>query len=211
MIRVILFEDKKAFRETLEFYWRDSEKIYLAASFEEADDALKIIRKYKPDVVLMDIQLPGISGIEALQELHKYEPEVPILIQTIFEDNHRIFCAICGGASGYVLKSAGPGAIEEAIIDVHNGGGYFSPAIALKVAKLFRNELVQGQATFVELTKVEEEVLKSMCKGLSYELIADDVKRKYDVVHFHIKNIYKKLHVNSMPEAVAKAIANRLI
>ena len=159
----------------------------------------------------MDIQMPGISGIDALKELHQHEPEVPILIQTIFEDNHRIFCAICAGASGYVLKSAGPEAIEEAIMNVHNGGGYFSPAIAIKVAKLFRNQLVKEQPSYVDLTESEEEVLKEMCKGLSYKLIANELNKKYSTVHFHIKNIYKKLHVNSMPEAVAKAIANRLI
>ena len=124
-IRVILFEDNKEYKESLELFFEVSTKIFLSAAYTEATNALKLIRKHQPDVVLMDIQMPGISGIEALQKVKAKEPTTKILIQTDYDDTHKIFMAICSGASGYVLKSAGIAVLEQAIIDVHNGGSGF--------------------------------------------------------------------------------------
>ena len=210
-IRVLLFEDNKKYQESLEFFFEDSETVFLTAIYGEATEARKMIQKHQPDVVLMDIEMPGISGIEALQQVKAKDPEAKILIQTAFEDNHKIFAAICAGASGYVLKSAGIDALEKAILDVNIGGGYFSPSIAAKVIQFFGNGLVSQQIEYIELTKTEQQVLECMAEGFSYKMIEDKLNKSYSSIHFHIKNIYKKLHVNSMTEAVIKAIKNRLI
>jgi DNA-binding NarL/FixJ family response regulator len=210
-IRVILFEDNPKFSESLELYFDGSNTIYLTAWYPNATDALGLIRKHQPDVVLMDIEMPGISGIEAMQQIKKEEAETKILIQTAFQDDHKIFAAMCAGASGYILKSAGLEATENAIYDVHAGGGYFSPAIASKVITFFQNNVVTSQVQYVELTPTEKKVLQCMADGLSYKMIEDRLNKNYHAIHFHIKNIYKKLHVNSMTEAVVKAIKNHLI
>ncbi|PHN04146.1 response regulator transcription factor [Flavilitoribacter nigricans] len=210
-IRVILFEDNPKFSESLELYFDGSNTIYMAACFPNAIEALTLIRQHRPDVVLMDIEMPGISGIEAMQQIKKSEPDTKILIQTAFQDDHKIFAAMCAGASGYVLKSAGLEATENAIYDVHAGGGYFSPAIASKVITFFQNNVVTSQVEYVELTPTEKKVLQCMADGLSYKMIEDRLNKNYHAVHFHIKNIYKKLHVNSMTEAVVKALKNHLI
>lgn len=210
-IRILLFEDNPKFSESLEMYFDGSNTIYLVASYNHANDALSMIRKHEPDVVLMDIEMPGISGIEAMQLIKSQEPETRILIQTAFRDDHKIFAALCAGASGYILKSAGLEATENAIYDVHAGGGYFSPSIAFKVITFFQNNVVTSQTEYVELTPTEKKVLQCMAEGLSYKMIEDRLKKNYHAIHFHIKNIYKKLHVNSMTEAVVKAIKNHLI
>jgi DNA-binding NarL/FixJ family response regulator len=210
-IRIILFEDNEDFRESLDFHFDGSNTIYLVASYPKATNALAHIRRHEPDVVLMDIEMPEISGIEALQQIKKVEKKTKILMQTSFKDDHKIFAALCAGASGYVLKSAGLEATENAIYAVHAGGGYFTPSIASKVISFFQNDLVTNQVEYVELTPTEKKVLECMGEGLSYKMIEDRLNKNYHAVHFHIRNIYKKLHVNSMTEAVVKAIKNHLI
>lgn len=210
-IRVILFEDNAQYTESLELYFDGSNGIFLSACFPNAESAMQHIREHRPDVVLMDIEMPGISGIDALQQVKGSEPDSRILIQTAFQDDHKIFAALCAGASGYVLKSSGLDATETAIRDVHAGGGYFSPAIASKVIAFFQNNTVTNQVEHVKLTPTEKEVLQCMAEGLSYKMIEDRLDKNYHTVHFHIKNIYKKLHVNSMTEAVVKAIKSHLI
>ena len=210
-IRILCFEDNKQYVESLKYYFEDSEKVYLAASFYNATDAVRQIKKYLPDVVCMDIEMPEISGIEALQKIKEANPETKILMQTSFEDNHKIFASLCGGASGYVLKSAGLEALEESIIDVHKGGGYFTPSIAHKVIKMFQDGMKRQEVEYVDLTPTEQQILQSMTEGLSYKMIEAELQKSYHAVHFHIKNIYKKLHVNSKSEAVIKALNNHLI
>jgi len=211
-IRILLFEDNKKYQESLKLYFEDSEQIFLTAVYEHAKDALKRIEQHSPDVVLMDIEMPGISGIEALQQIKAKKPQVKILMQTVFDDSHRIFVSLCAGASGYVIKSAGLAAYGQAIVDVHNGGGYFSPSIASKVIALFQSKLLTEQVEYVNLTKSELEILQCMTEdGPSYKMIADRLGKTYDAVHYHVKNIYKKLHVNCMTEAVIIGIKKRLI
>jgi DNA-binding NarL/FixJ family response regulator len=210
MINVVLFEDNKSFRQSLGSYLANTEGIFFSGAFPDANDVMSRIRKHKPDVVLMDIQMPGMSGIEALQKIKAVYPDLKVLMQTVFEDEHRIFSAICGGASGYVLKSPDPEVIVQAVKDVYNGGANMSPTIAAKVMKMFQNQFVQTQSTFVELSVREKKVLTCMTKGMSYKMIADFCCLSYHTVHWHVKNIYEKLHVNSAPEAVAKAIENKL-
>lgn len=211
MISVVLFEDNKSYRQSLSMYLANTEGVFFSGAYPDANEAVAKVRKHKPDVVLMDIQMPGISGLDAMRKIKEVYPETKILIQTVFEDDHRIFSAICGGASGYVLKSPNPDEVIRAIFEVHEGGACMSPMIALKAMNMFKNQFVQAQTTYIELSDREKEVLGCMVKGMSYKMIADVCCLSYHTVHWHVKNIYEKLHVNSAPEAVAKAIEGRLV
>jgi DNA-binding NarL/FixJ family response regulator len=211
MIRVIVFEDDNRFRDSLKTYWHNSKEVYIAADFANAQNAVAEVKKYKPDVVLMDIRMPGVWGIEAMINIKLAMLDTKVLILTSFDEDDKVFGAVCSGASGYVLKGDDIDAIEKAIIDVNNGGGHMTPSIALKVMKMLQNPLVQNQNTYVRLTERERQVLECMVKGMSYKMAAADLDIAYHTVHDHIKSIYKKLHVNSAPEAVREAILRKLI
>ncbi len=211
MIRIVLFEDNKSFRQNLGLFLNDSEDVNLVGSYEDANEAVAKVRRLKPDVVLMDIQMPGISGIDAMKLIKAASPEVKVLIQTVFDDDYRVFAAICGGASGYVLKNPNPELTLQAVREVAGGGAHMSPAIAAKVFAMFQHQFVKAQPTYVELTDREREVLGCMVKGMSYKMIAEACFLSYHTVHWHVRNIYEKLHVNSAPEAVAKAINGKLV
>ena len=211
MIRVALFEDIKEIRELLSETIENSEGLFMTGAYANANDALKVMKRDRPDVVLMDIQMPGISGIEAVRTIKASFPEIQILMQTVFEDNARIFAAICAGASGYILKDASPERYLDAIIELSQGGAPMSPVIARKVLTMF-----QGQNTaapkeeYHELSLTEQKVLGCLVRGLSYKLIADECKISISTVNFHLKNIYRKLHVNSATEAISKALRQQL-
>ena len=211
MIRILLFEDNKNLRESLSLYLASTDELWLSGAYADATDAVKLVKKYQPDVVLMDIQMPHISGIEAMRAIKKVNSEVKVLIQTVFEDDDKIFAAICAGANGYIIKSPKPESYVQAIIDVNNGGSHISPTIAAKVLKMFQNQFVTKENTYVSLTNREREVLQCMVKGMSYKMIADACDISFNTVHSHVKNIYEKLHVNSAPEAVVKALEMRLV
>jgi DNA-binding NarL/FixJ family response regulator len=211
MIRIVLFEDNKSYRQNLALYLASSDEVYMVASYGDAEDVVRRVQKNKPDVVLMDIQMPGISGIEALQQLKAALPDVKVLMQTVFDDDHRVFAAICAGANGYVLKNPDPDIMLQAVVDVHKGGAWMTPSIAAKVLRMFQSQYVQAQPTYVPLTEREREILGCMVKGMSYKMIADACTLSFNTVHWHIKHIYEKLHVNSAPEAVAKAIEGRMV
>lgn len=211
MIRVLLFEDNKNLRESLSLYLASADSIWLAGAFADARNALLAVKKHKPDVVLMDIQMPHITGIEAMIEIKNFYPAVKVLIQTVYEDEDHIFKAICAGANGYVIKNPQPEVYVQAINDTYLGGSHLSPNIAAKVMRMFQESYVKGEPTYIELTQREKEILACMVKGMSYKMIADACDIKFSTVHSHIKNIYEKLHVNSAPEAVVKALEMRLV
>jgi DNA-binding NarL/FixJ family response regulator len=211
MIRVVLFEDNKNFRESLSLYLAGNDNILLAGSYPDARDAVSIVRKLKPDVILMDIEMPYISGIQAMIDIRKIVPQAKILIQTVFEQEEKVFQAICGGASGYIIKTTDPEKYINAINEVSLGGSHLSPMIAAKVLNMFQNKFVQAEPTYIELTDREKDVLACWVKGLSYKLIADACGISYSTVNTHVKHIYEKLHVNSAPEAKVKAIEMRLV
>jgi DNA-binding NarL/FixJ family response regulator len=211
MIRVVLFEDNKSLRQTISMVLCNTEGINFTGAFADANDAIARIRSHQPDVILMDIQMPGISGIDAMRNIKTKFPEVKVLIQTVFEDDNRIFAAICAGANGYVLKNPDPNILINAIFDVEKGGSILSPSIATKVLHMFQHQFVNSKIEHINLTEKETEILGFMVKGQSYKMIADSCGVSFNTVHWHVKNIYEKLHVNSAPEAVAKAIENRLV
>ena len=211
MISVLLFEDNKHLRESLSLYLASTDGLWLSGAFPDATEAVKLVRKYKPDVVLMDIQMPHVSGIEALQAIKQAQPATKVMMQTVFEDDDKIFAAICAGANGYIIKNPNPDTYVQAIIDVYNGGSHLSPSIAAKMLTMFQNQFAQPDRPYVQLTPREKEVLQCMVKGLSYKMIADVCGISFGTVHSHIKNIYEKLHVNSAPEAVVKALKWKLV
>jgi DNA-binding NarL/FixJ family response regulator len=211
MIRVVIFEDNKNFRESLALYLASCESIWLSGSYADARDCVNIVRKAKPDVVLMDIQMPYLSGIEAMSALKKQNPEVKILMQTIYDDEERIFAAICSGANGYILKSSKPEQYLLAIEEVNEGGSHLSPLIANKVLSMFQNQFVKAQPNYVDLSTREREILSCLVKGMSYKLIADKCFISINTVCTHVRHIYEKLHVNSAPEAIIRAIELHLI
>ncbi len=212
MIKVAIFEDQSEIRELLSVAVESSDELLLTGAYPNAIDALKIIKKDKPDVVLMDIQMPGVSGIEATRQIKQETPSIQILIQTIFEDNARIFSAICAGASGYILKDSSPERYIAAIIETYEGGSPMTPSIARKVLTIFSQQNSEKQKEeYHELTATEIKTLECLVRGLSYKLIAAECQISFSTVNFHLKNIYRKLHVNSATEAVSKAIKEKLV
>lgn len=211
MVRVLIFEDNRNFRESLSLYLASADGLWLSGAFADATEAVKMVKKYQPDVVLMDIQMPYVSGIDAMREIKKINSNTKVLIQTVFEDDDKVFAAICAGANGYILKNPRPESYVQAIIDVYNGGSHLSPSIAAKVLTMFQNQFAKTENHYVQLTQREREVLQCMVKGMSYKMIADACDISFNTVHSHVKNIYEKLHVNSAPEAVVKALEWRLV
>ncbi len=171
------------------------------------------IRRNNPDVVLMDIELPGTDGIAATKTITTTWPEIKILIQTVFEDDDKIFNAICAGASGYILKTTSPARLVEAIQEAYNGGSPMSPYIANRVLKLFQQiaSPIQQQSDKLLLSSREKEILSLMVEGNNLHVIATMLFLSYETIRTHVKHIYKKLHVASASEAVVKAIRERLV
>lgn len=208
-MKIAIFEDNAKFRESLEFIIVTTNDMELCGSFEDTHRLQQRIEALQPDVVLMDINIPGKNGIEAAKEIKDHFPSVQICMQTIFEDNNKVFASLCAGASGYILKNTAPDKVLQAIREVADGGAFFTPSIAKKILNNFQQQ--PEKAEYIRLTEKEKEVLKHLVDGLSYKMIADKVSVSFHTIHSHIKNVYGKLHVNSNSEAVVKAIRNKLV
>ncbi len=213
MIRVTIFEDYTDMREILATLVESSADFYLAGAYSHANNVLDIVKKQKPNVVLMDLQMPGISGIEATRLIKSQYPQVQVLVQTIFDDNERVFAALCMGATGYILKSTPADKILEAIAETYNGGSPMSPHIARNVLMMFTHQqmTLSPQEEYQMLSEREKEILGHLTKGLSYKMIANVCGISYGTVNSHLKNIYEKLHVHSATEAVQKALLQRIV
>ena len=209
MMKIAVFEDNKKFRESLEFVIVTSPDMELCGSFEDTSRLKNRIEALQPDVVLMDINIPGKNGIEAVKEIKEHFPKVQVCMQTVFDDDDKIFASLCNGASGYVLKSANPDDFLRAIRDVANGGSYFSPSIARRVLSFFQQQ--PKEEAFVQLTAREKEILGWLVEGLSYKEMATRLNLSFHTVHTHIRNIYEKMHVTGKGEAISKAMRNKLI
>ena len=211
-VHITIFEDNKDLREGLQQILNASPGFSCAGAYANCNNMLKRLRENEPDVVLMDIQMPGMSGIEAAALIRQEFPELPVLMQTVFEDESKVFAAICAGANGYILKTTPPAKLLEAIKEVAEGGSPMTPSIAAKVLKMFKDQNPKANTgNNFDLSSREKEILSLLVDGLSYKLTADKLFISYETVHSHIKNIYQKLHVNSVNEAISKALRNKLV
>lgn len=210
MIKTVIFEDNHILRDMLFQLINGSPGFICTGAFADAGDLVYKIVKSEPDVVLMDIDMPGISGIEAVHIIKEKFPAVQILMQTIFEEDEKIYDSICAGASGYLLKNTPPAKLLEALQEVHSGGSPMSASVARKVLTVFQKQSHFKKEKF-DLSEREIEVLQNLVKGMSYKMIADACGITIDTIKFHAKNIYEKLHVHSKSEAVIKAMKNRIV
>lgn len=211
-IRVILFDDNKDLREMFRLLVDAQPDMVCVAAHPDLSHLLRDIDAAQPDVITMDIQMPGLSGIEGVRLITARFPKARILMQTVFDDDAKVFEAIRAGASGYILKTANADEMMKAIRDVHAGGSAMSPEIASKVLEFFRGSEPQAKDNTAHgLSVREREVLALLVDGRSYKLIAADLGISYHTVDTHIRHIYEKLHVCSSTEAVSKALKNRLV
>lgn len=210
-IRVAIFEDNKKLLESLEQLINSSSSMVCTGAFTDGSKLLQKMQRANPHVVMMDINMPGLSGIEAVKEIKEKFPEVRILMQTVFDDNDKIFAAICAGASGYILKKTVPQKIIEAVRETNSGGAPMTSSVAEKVLQMFRLQNKVEKTEFIDLSDREKEILNLLVEGGSYKTIAASCFISIDTVSTHIRHIYEKLHVHSKSEAVAKAIFHKLI
>jgi DNA-binding NarL/FixJ family response regulator len=210
-IKVSLYEDNNSLRDSLSKLITAFPEFSLSGAYSNAMNILENVKNDMPDVILMDIDMPGISGIDAVELVKSKYPDIRIIMQTVFDDNDRIFRSICAGAVGYVLKKKTPTEILEAIKEGYAGGAPITPSIAVKILSMFKDHMVPVKNKDIDLSEREKEILSHLTKGLSYKMIAETCGISIDTVRFHIKHIYEKLHVHSMTEAVAKALKDRLV
>jgi DNA-binding NarL/FixJ family response regulator len=202
-IQIAIVEDEKAVRDGLKLLIDGTEGYKCVALYPNAEQALGEIFDANPDVVLMDIHLPGMSGIECVRRLKKEEPDFQIVMLTVYEDDEEIFKSLAAGAHGYILKKTPPAKLLEAISEVHNGGSPMSSQIARRVVDFFQTKEVGTKQT-ENLTEREQEILSFLSKGYRYKEIADVLCISIETVRTHIRNIYEKLHVHSRTEALLK-------
>ena len=208
-ISVVIVEDDKLIREGIAELLKSTPGFNLKAVFENCEAALKEINKVLPDVILMDISMPGMNGIECVKKIIPANSEIKIIMLTVYEEEQKIFDSLRAGASGYILKRSSLQEILSSIKEVVNGGGPMSPVIANKVLNYFNKS--GRKSDEINLTTRESEILKELVEGHSYKKISEILFISLDTVRSHIKSIYQKLHVNSKSEAVAKALKDNLL
>ena len=212
-IRVAIFEDNKLLRDALQAIFQGTPGYLCCGAFSDGNRWEGDIKRSVPDVVLMDIEMPGLNGIEITKKVFEKFPDIKILIQTVFSDKEKIFSALCAGASGYILKTEPLHKYLEAVTDVYNGGAPISGGVAKKILGFLANRnviLVSPDAENYNLTQREKEILQLMIKGEAYPDIAKKIFISYETVRNHVKHIYKKLHVACRNEAITKAIQKGL-
>ena len=208
-IAVVVFDDNKDRLDSLKMLISRQDGMLCTGTFENCLDVVKKIESTQPDVVLMDIDMPGMTGIEGVKLIKQNFPKVHIIMQTVFEDDEKIFAAILAGADGYILKKTAPQKLIEGIREVMENGAPMTASVAKQVLKLFQNQ--PPKTDEYNLTDREKEILGYLVKGMSYKMIADACSITYFTVNMHIKKIYEKLHVHSATEAVSKAIQNKIV
>lgn len=209
-IRVIIIEDLRDVREGLKLLINGSPSFHCAGSYSSIEDALAAIDELEPfDIIMTDLGLPGLSGIEGIRLFHERMPDVAVLALTIHENDDKIFNALCAGATGYLLKNTAPARLLEALREAASGGAPMSPEVARRVVQLFR-DFRPVSATY-DLTPQERQLLKLLVEGHHKKTAADKMGISFHTVSFHLKNIYEKLQVHSKSEAVAKALREHLV
>jgi DNA-binding NarL/FixJ family response regulator len=202
-INVSIVEDSEKFRTTLARVLDRSEGFACLSQYPNAEDALKGLPQDKPDVVLMDINLPGMNGVECVRQLKQLVPTMQVMMLTVYEDTENIFNALAAGATGYMLKRTSRDELLEAIREVKRGGSPMTTHIARKVVSSFQRTAATAAAT-ENLSPREQEVLDLLSQGLIYKEIAEKLSISYETVHTYIRRIYEKLQVRTRTEAVAK-------
>lgn len=210
-IKVAVFDDNKSLRTGLQLLINASEKLKCVGTFENCVQVLKDIHDCQPDVVLMDIDMPHVNGIEALKLAKKKYPAVKIVMQTVFEDDEKIFAAVCAGADGYILKKTAPQKLIDNIIEVTEGGAPMTPSVAKQVLRLVNSPARVSSKEKFNLSERETEILSFLVQGLSYKMIAEQCFISYATVNTHVKHIYEKLQVHSAVEAVTKALQEKIV
>lgn len=211
MIKIILYEDNSQLREGLFMLLNGSDGFLVVGAFGNPTNIIEQYNSLKPDIILMDIDMPETSGLEGLKMLRQVSADVKVLMLTVFDDNQHVFDAIKAGANGYILKKTPPAKLIEYIQEANTGGAPMSSSIATQVLKMFSSIQNSGDKQHdYNLSERETEVLQLLVNGYSYKMIASEMYIAIDTVRSHIKKIYEKLHVNSKSEAVAKAFKGNL-
>ncbi len=210
VIKVAIIEDQRDIRECLTFLINGTEGFRCTGSYRTMEEALEKIGFELPDVALSDIGLPGMSGIEGIKVLKERYPNLLLLMLTVYNDDERIFDAMCAGASGYLLKKTPPARLLESLKEAVSGGAPMSPEVARRVISLFR-EIRPPERADYELTPHETRLLKLFVEGHNYKTAAAELGVSVNTVNFHVRSIYEKLQVHTRSEAVVKALLNRLV
>jgi len=208
-VRIVIFEDNERLRQSLKILLDGVKDYMVCGDYENCARAAAVVDEQQPDVIIMDIDMPGVDGIAGLRIIKERRPETFIIMHTVLEDEERLFQCLCSGANGYILKNTSFVSLLEAIDNVLDGGAPLSPSIAKKVLKSF--QATPSDRLQYNLSEREIEVLKYLVKGYSYKMIAGACYISVDTVRGHIRNIYTKLHVNCGREAVAKALHDKIV
>jgi DNA-binding NarL/FixJ family response regulator len=208
LIRIVIYDDNLQRCESLAALLSLTEGMQCLATFPDCSNVVSEMEIWHPDVVLMDIEMPNVDGISGVSLIKKKYPGIRIIMQTVFEDEEKIFASLKAGAEGYILKNASAEKITQSIEEVYQGGAYMTPSVALRVMSYF-NKPVKNEE--YGLTVKEKEVLKFLSEGMSYKMVADKLGISYFTVNSHVKKIYEKLHVHSLGEAVSLAIKNKIV
>ncbi|MBL7761279.1 MAG: response regulator transcription factor [Sediminibacterium sp.] len=210
MVKVLIYEDNPQLREGLTMLIDGSDGFRVLASFKNCNNVVDEVAAFKPDVVLMDIDMPGTNGVDGLKLIRESNTEVKVLMLTVFDDNKNVFESIRSGANGYILKKTAPARLLEYIAEAASGGAPMTASIATQVLKMF-STMNNEKGEDYNLSDREKQVLQFLVNGYSYKMIAAEMIIAIDTVRSHIKKIYDKLHVNSKSEAVAKAFKDKII
>jgi len=207
-MKVLIFEDNLLLQDSLAEILI-SEGYAVLGKYENAKHLLRVYEQLQPDIIIMDIDMPEVDGLQGLKELKSKYPEAKVVIFTVFEDNDKVLNAICLGANGYILKSSSEEKIIEALVDVANGGSPLTPIIASKILLHFPKKNLINHYEDEALSEKEKEVLELMVKGYSYKMIGYELNKSVETIRSQIKNIYKKLNVSSNSEAIIKTLKSR--
>ena len=209
--RIVIFDDNIKRRESLEMLIDLSDDMICVGSFPDCSNVLNNIDKSEPDLVLMDIDMPNVNGIEGVTIIRTKYPNLKILMQTVFEDDEKLFACIRAGADGYILKKAQPQELLDAINEALEGGAPMTPSIARQVLRFVGSTENKQKSEDFKLTARETEILSLLVQGLSYKMIASRCFVSLPTVNSHVQHIYEKLQVNSAVEAFTKAIGNKIV
>lgn len=206
---IVIYEDNARLRQSMEILLGEGSGFEVIGSFSHCDDVVSQMQQLQPELVIMDIDMPGIGGVAGVAKIKSNNPAIKVVMYTVFDDDSRIFDCICAGADGYLLKNTSPVKLVQSLQELMNGGALMSPFVAQKVFQFFRKG-AQAREDF-NLTEREKAILELLVKGNSYKMIADKSNVTIDTVKKHLQNIYHKLHVSCGTEAVAKALQHKIV